>query len=182
VHQISRNIATGAICLIALALSACAGERARSSSSSRINVAPHPPTPARSLTPAAFVNAIGSNDLFVERACELALNRAEGSRVRSLADNLLREHRGLSAQLSLSARRLNLLLPAALPPSLQVELDRLAGTTTFDTAFLQSMRARHQWAVNTLRGFTSNGSSPTLRQVGASALPVEQRHLQMLSQ
>jgi predicted outer membrane protein len=138
--------------------------------------------PPRSLAPAAFVDAIGSNDLFVERACELALNRAQGSRIRSLAETLLQDHRGLSAQLSLSARRLNLLPPAALPASLQVELDRLAGATAFDAAFLQSMRTRHQWAVTTLRGFASSGSSPTLRQVAISALPIEQRHLHTLFQ
>jgi putative membrane protein len=138
------------------------------------------PRSAPPVSSAQFVSQVGSAYLFIEQACALAASRANSPSVRQSASVLLQEHRELSAELSLSARRLNLLPAASLPTDLSSRLERLQGSSNFDSDFREAMRDQHKQLVALLARFAGQGASPTLRQTAAAILPTEQRHLQLV--
>ena len=170
-----------------IAFVACVGTMVVGGCASRQIPPPAPapvPFPAQrsapALPPAQFVSAVGSADLFIERACALAAYRAGSPSVRQSAMMILQEHRQLSAELSLSARRLNLLPAASLPPDLLGQLERLQASSNFDDDFRAAIRAQHRRLVALLNSFARDRSSPTLRQTAVAILPAERRHLQLL--
>lgn len=172
-----RLVSLAALSIGTLGLYACASEQ-RPQPPARVSAAP--PRAAAPLSPASYVATVGAADLFIERASEIALSRSTSARVRAIAVTLAQDHRGLAAQLSLSGRRLNLLPSAALPSRLQLQLDQLRTTATFDATYLSDMRAQHRELLALQRSFASAGSSPTLRQTASAALPIEERHSQQL--
>lgn len=129
------------------------------------------------LAPAAYVAAAASADLFVVRASEIALQRLGSPSDRELAEILIRDHEGMSAQLSLSGRRLNLLPSATLLPEHQARLDALLASPRFDTAYRRQMIAVQQELLGLHDGFAARGSSPTLRPVASAAAQTVRRHL-----
>jgi len=136
---------------------------------------PAPPIPAARV----YFNQSAYNDLFVARASEMALAKSRDARVRGLAEVLLRDHRGLAAQLSFAGRRLDLLPSAQIHPAARIPLSQLQAATgrQFDEAYLALMRSNHQHSVGVHRGFARGGESPTLRAVAKNAAEIEQRHL-----
>jgi putative membrane protein len=149
---------------------------------------PHPPPrlpppaepvlPAQS--PADYLRTAAEYDLFVERASELVLRRSPPPRTRALAERLLREHRGLSAQLSFAGRRLNLLPAPVLGSRHELWLRQLATTASLEQVYWQDMISAHREILARHRAFARAGRSPTLKTVAAHAVEVEQAHLEML--
>lgn len=181
--HLERTQRLGAAAAVVLLLMGCASQRAKPQPRAAVQMRPLPP-PVRSappLTPAAYVAAVGTVDLFIERASQLALQRSSSVQVRSIATALLQDHRGLSAQLSLSGRRLDLLPAARLSPRLQLALDSLVSTSAFNQLYLQDMVNEHRTLLAAHRSFASAGASPTLRDFASYAIPIEVRHLQQLN-
>lgn len=145
----------------------------------RVEPRPGPPLPAPTAAPSprAYVESAASADLFVVRASELALQRLGPGNVRRLAETLVRDHQGMSAQLSLSGRRINLLPPAALQPRHQARLAALQASGSFAGEYRRQMRAVHEELLRLHLSFAANGSSPTLRPVAAAAATTVRRHL-----
>lgn len=139
-------------------------------------IVPAPAAPS----PAAYVSAAGSADLLVIRASELALQRSTSASDRRLAEMLIGEHRGMSAQLSLSGRRVNLMPGATLLPRHQARLDALGSAGDFASAYRRQMDSIHRELVQLHSGFAARGSSPTLRPVAAAAAAIIRRHLDQM--
>ena len=142
--------------------------------------APSPAVTAPALpapTPAAYVDAAGSADLLVIRASELALQRLGAGADRGLAEAMIREHRGMSAQLSLSGRRVNLLPPATLLVRHQARLRALEGSANFAGEYRRLLRAVHEELLRLHSSFAARGSSPTLRPVASAAEARIRTHL-----
>jgi putative membrane protein len=139
------------------------------------------PAPVRVLSPAEFVRRAASIDLFVVRASELALQRSSEPQTRALAERLLAEHRGLTGQLSMAGRRLNLLPAAAMLPEQGEWMGMLERSSPFEIGFRRRLTHAHQEAVDLHSAFARAGSSPTLRPVAANAERVERRHLAELT-
>jgi putative membrane protein len=167
---------------VILSLAACGGEDRLYAPPSKAPKQHHAPPPsAPAVSEATFVAVNGSIDLFVIRSSELALQRSTSPRVRDFATTMIEAHKGTSGQLSLAGRRLNLLPSATLLPGDQAMLDALQASAQFDTEYVRDQRTVHQKAIQLDSAYATNGSSPTLRPVAKSALPIEQRHLRLLA-
>jgi len=147
-----------------------------------------PPTsrPARAgpsraaITPAQYVSQASSIDLFLIGASELAMRKSSRPRTREFAVTEITAHKGTSAQLSLEARRLNLLPSATLSPRHQAMLNELERSADFDALYRRDEIAVHQEAEALHSRYASAGSSPTLRPVAQLVAPIIQRHQRML--
>jgi len=147
-----------------------------------------PPTsrPARAgpsraaVTPAQYVSQASSIDLFLIGASELAMRKSSRPRTREFAVTEITAHKGTSAQLSLEARRLNLLPSATLSPRHQAMLNELERSADFDALYRRDEIAVHQEAEALHSRYASAGSSPTLRPVAQLVAPIIQRHQRML--
>lgn len=175
-HEIGLAGSWTALVIAAAVLAGCASREQR----------PAPPRPSQSIpvppaaaAPAAagYVSAAGSADLFVVRASELALQRLGPGAERTLADMLLRDHRGMSAQLSLSGRRVNLLPSATLLPRHQARLSALQASGDLAAEYRRQMIRVHEELSSLHTNFAARGSSPTLRPVAAAAAETIRRHL-----
>jgi predicted outer membrane protein len=132
------------------------------------------------LSPSDYVATASSIDLLVIQASQLAQTKARGDSVRELAARLLTDHRGVSAQLSLAGRRLNLLPSATMMPRHQAMLEELKGSWDFDAAYKRTMIAVHEQGVRVHGDFAKAGNSPTLRPVAEIAFPAMRHHLDEL--
>ena len=135
------------------------------------------PRPAPALSPQQFVRRAASIDLFVVRACELALQRSSEASTRAMAERLLEEHRGLAGQLSLAGRRLNLLPAAVMLTEQQEWMGLLERSSPFEVGFRRRLSQVHQEAAVMHGNYARAGGSPTLRPVAANAERVERQHL-----
>jgi putative membrane protein len=106
----------------------------------------------------------------------LVLNRSGDPDATALAARMLRDHRGLAGQLSLSGRRLNMLPASTLRPREQSWLTQLEAEADPAAAYHQQMEQAHQHSLALHAGFSQRGTSPTLRGVAANAAQVEKRH------
>jgi putative membrane protein len=148
--------------------------------------APPPPTkspvelPAeRPLPTSAYLLKVASIDLYQIRSGELALQRSASAGNRGYAQRMIDAHRGLSAQLSMAGRRLNLLPPNTLQPEHQQWLDQLAATTSaaqFDATYRRQQMVAHDVSYRAHAAYAYGGDSPTLRQVARYSAGVEEEH------
>ena len=140
----------------------------------------HPPRVARAPSSASYVASASSIELYEIESAQLALQRATSRRVRDFAAMVLDAHKGASMQLSLAGRRLNLLPSATLNAAHQAMIDELRATPGFDSAYVKQQMAVHRDALSLHRNYAALGTSPTLRPVAASLVPVFQRYLRLL--
>jgi len=129
---------------------------------------------------ANYVAQAASIDLFVIRSSELANLRSVTPAIRQYADRMIADHRGLSAQLSMAGRRLDLLPSATLLLRQQAMLDELAASGNFEAAYVRMQREVHGQALRLHADYSQKGSSATLRPVAANAAAIERGHLEML--
>ena len=141
---------------------------------------PPRPAPGASVTPAQYVAAASSIELFLIGSSELALRKSTRPRTREFAAMEVSAHKGTSAQLSLESRRLNLLPSATLSPRHQAMLNALEQAADFDSLYRRDQLAVHQEAEALHSRYSARGTSPTLRPVAALMLPIVQRHLRMI--
>jgi putative membrane protein len=132
------------------------------------------------LPPGNYVATASSIDLLVMQASRMAQSRSQNARLRAVADTLLADHGGVSAQLSFAGRRLNFLPSATMMPRHQAMLDELTAAPDFDPAFRRIMIAVHEQGVRVHGDFARAGDSPTLRPVAEIAYPAMRRHLDQL--
>lgn len=139
-----------------------------------------PPAAQLPANAATYVAQAASIDLFVIRSSELANLRSVTPAIRDFADRMIADHRGLSAQLSLAGRRLDLLPSATLLPQHQAMLDELAASSNFEASYLRLQRQVHGQGLRLHRDYSERGGSATLRPVAANAAAAERAHLEML--
>lgn len=132
------------------------------------------------ISPATYVATASSIELYEIQSAELALQRARKKRVRDFATMVLESHKGASMQLSLAGRRLNLLPSATLDPPHQAMIEQLRSSADFDAAYRAQQIAVNRDALALHQDYAALGTSPTLRPVAASLVPVFQRYLRML--
>ena len=167
--------ATFAITIL-LGVSACAGGEPPARPAASAEWSP-PRTSAPALSSSAYVARAASIDLFVIGSSRIAMQRSASSRIRDFARSELRSHEGLSAQLSLAGRRLNLLPSATLLPEHQAMLDQLQGASDLDGTYRRQQQAIHQQALALHANYAARGRSPTLKPVAAAAAQTIRAHL-----
>jgi putative membrane protein len=166
---------------LGLMLSACGGgQRAPAPARTAARPAPRPPVQP-SISAADYVSSASAIDLYVIKASELALQRSQALRVREVAGRLIAAHRGSSAQLSLSGRRLNLLPSATVGPRLQALLEQLNASSNFDRDYAVQVKAAEKEAVAIHRAYAAGGSSATMVPVARALLPVIEQQQRLVS-
>lgn len=116
-----------------------------------------------------YILRAGSMELLAIRSAELAARRSVNSRIRSAALAAIRDHTGLSKQLSFAGRRLNILPSAALLPEHQQALLYLINSADFDATYVRQRRIESKNAYRLHREYLRTGTSPTLRPVAQRA-------------
>ncbi len=138
------------------------------------------PAAGQAMTAAGYVATSASFDRLVISAAEMALVRAREPRLRAHARAELADHRGLSAQLSLAGRRVNLLPSSRMRDSDVKRLLVLEAAVGFDAAYKKQMIDTHDLHLTISRDVAQRGASPTLRPVARNAAEVVARHLAQL--
>jgi putative membrane protein len=139
-----------------------------------------PAVEVRPLSSANYVATSSSIDLFVIQASQMATSRARSPRVRDIAAMLVRDHQGVSAQMSFAGRRVNLLPPASMMPRHRAMLDQIHNASDFDASYKGLMIAVHEEGFRVHNAYAARGDSPTLRPVAEMAAPAMRRHLEEL--
>ena len=174
-----RARSTACVLATALLLTGCAREE-RPAPPPYARGAPSRPAPGPAVTSAQYVAQASSIELFLIGASELALQKSSNARTREFAQVEIPAHKGLSQQLSLEGRRLNLLPSATLSPRHQAMLNELESSTDFDALYRRDELAVHTEAETLQARYAARGTSPTLRPLPGVFLPIIQRHLRML--
>ena len=164
-----------------LAAAGCAREEAPRPVPPEPIARPAPPRPAgRAVSNADYVAIASSTDLFEIRSAELALTRTANPVLQRFAREMLSDHEGTAAQLSLAGRRLNLLPSSRLRSEHEAMMRELLATADFDRLYWRQQVTVHEQAFNLHRNYAAHGASPTLRPVAAAAVPIVRRHLDAL--
>ena len=163
-----------------VAVTGCAHEERRPANPPYARREAPRPAPGSAIGSADYVAQSSSIELFLIGASELALQKSTNARTREFAEFEIPAHRGLSAQLSLEGRRLNLLPSATLSPRYQAMLNELEQSTDFDALYRRDELAVHSEAESLQTRYAATGTSPTLRPLPGVILPVVERHLRML--
>lgn len=135
------------------------------------------PSTAAALSPAIYMQLASTSSLFAVRASELAAERARSSGIRSAAQSIVQDQRGVAAQLSFAGRRLELLPSATLTAAQAAELEALRASADFDSDYRRAVGGALARALEAHEAFARAGSSPTLRPVAQMAAPVTKRNL-----
>jgi putative membrane protein len=169
-------------CLIVVAgTAACStsSETERARPAAGVSGPQRPSVRAQALTSPAYFAQATAADLFLIRAAEIALQRPN-SRTRGVALQSKQRHEGLSAQLALAGRRLNLLPSRVLPTDYQQMLGALQSAGDFDRVYLAQQRQVLGRALRLHQTYARAGQSPTLRpvaQFGATTIAAELKRL-----
>ncbi len=139
-----------------------------------------PAVQVRPLSSADYVATASSINLFVIQASQMAVSRARSPRVRDVAAMLVRDHEGVSAQMSMQGRRVNLLPSATMMQRHRAMLDQINNSPDFDASYKSLMAAVHEEGYRVHSAYAARGESPTLRPVAELAGPVMRRHLNEL--
>lgn len=159
-----------------LAISGCGGREAPAPRPAP-PVAGSPSIEGARIAPARFMELSASGTLFAIRAAELALERSANQALRSAAQKILVDQRGISGQLSFSGRRIDLLPSVSLSAEHQAMLDQLAAAADFDSTWKRQQSAVLGALLRLHRAYAARGASPTLRQLSEVSAPVLARDL-----
>lgn len=134
----------------------------------------------RTPDPSEYIRQSGSLTLLSIRAAEAAIQRSSNGNVRSIAQLILKDHTGLSSQLSFAGRRLNLLPSARLLPQHEAILRNLISSSNFDRAYVSQQRSIAMSGYRLHSDYLRAGTSPTLKPVARNALAVISSELNRL--
>lgn len=134
----------------------------------------------------AFVKNAALGDMYEIQAAEVALRRAKDPKVRTLAEEMIADHRKASANLKSEVQSLD---DVAGPPG---ELDarrkgmienlEKAPDAEFDASYLEQQSAAHDEATTLFRNYADNGDNPKLKAFAQETLPVLERHFEHVRQ
>ncbi len=113
------------------------------------------------------------------RAGGLAERKGTAAAVKELGAKLVSAHTELDAELTQTAARLGVELPAA-PSGAQKKVGKAlesASGEDFDRMFLAMIRKQHAAAIGETRAQIKKGSSPEVKEMAKSALQVLRHHL-----
>lgn len=143
------------------------------------------------MTPAAaamgaqdFVNTIAGSDMFEIESGKLAKEKAQAADLKSFGAMLVTDHTKSSNDLKAAAAKASpaASVPAKMPPDMAAKLSALRGASgdAFDRLFVQQQTEGHRKALESLRGYASNGDQQALRDFAEAASPVVDGHLKKL--
>lgn len=132
-----------------------------------------------------YVKLAADSDNFEIQSGKIAAMKAKRKDIKSFGQHMVSEHTGttksLMAALSNKDRKIA-------PPSTRlsdanqskIDLLRKAPKNSFDQIYLQQQMEAHQTAWSLHKGYATDGTDASLRQVATTAVPIVEGHLSML--
>lgn len=131
-----------------------------------------------------YVPAAAIADMYEIQAAKIAEQRGKDPQVKQMAAMIIKDHTDLSNKMkaALPQAGVNVQLPTALDERRQGMIDNLkaAGDADFDLAYLHQQLAAHTEALALHQEYAKAGDNPTLKTLAEGAVPVIQKHLDMV--
>jgi len=140
-----------------------------------------PPTGTRSTRD--FVQAAAQTDQFEIMEASTALAQSQDAQVRSFAQEMIQAHRRTAADFKQAVTKAGLEKPK---PGLSGDQSAFLAAlqsqrgADFDRTYLKQQMLVHRSALVVMRGYSSSGEDPTIRQAATAEIPIVASHLQML--
>jgi putative membrane protein len=140
---------------------------------------PTPPQAAATQNAQAYLFHGGAGDVFEITSSMMAIQHSQNPDVRAFATMLISDHTTLSNTALATAKSAGFMPPPpVLSPAQMAMITQLTNAgAAFDRVFLQQQVAAHQMALGLHQSYASQGDTPALRQVAATAVPAIQGHL-----
>lgn len=132
-----------------------------------------------------YVKLAADSDNFEIQSGRIAATKSKRKDVKSFGQQMITQHTGTSKSLMAALNNQDRKIT---PPSTKlsaaneakIELLRKAPKNSFDQIYLQQQLEAHQaaWALH--KGYATDGTDPSLKQVASTALPVVEGHISML--
>jgi len=132
-----------------------------------------------------YARMAGAGDLYEIESSRLAQQKGATGAVRQFGQMMIEQHTQTTQALTSAARAAGMTPPPpALAPRQQKMIHELRGLSgaPFDAAYLRQQRMAHQEALALHAGYAENGDNAALRKVAAAAVPIVQRHIDLLAQ
>jgi putative membrane protein len=132
-----------------------------------------------------YARMAGAGDLYEIESSRLAQQKGATGAVRQFGQMMIEQHTQTTQALTSAARAAGMTPPPpALAPRQQKMIDELRGLSgaPVDAAYLRQQRMAHQEALALHAGYAENGDNAALRKVAAAAVPIVQRHIDLLAQ
>lgn len=139
-------------------------------------------SPMMGVSATDYVKMAADSDMFEIKSAHVALMRSQRADVKSFAQMMIDDHttstKSIMAALNNQDRKIT-------PPSMmlssdkQAMLDLLKKTPkkNFDTVYLQQQMQAHQSAWALQKGYATDGTDASLKQVATTIVPVVEKHL-----
>jgi len=129
-----------------------------------------------------YVKMAADSDMFEVQSSKLALMRSKRDDVKSYAKQMIADHTMTSKALmaGLKNNDRTIVRPStklSAENSAKLALLKKAPKASFDDLYLQQQVAAHQTAWALHKGYATDGTDATLKQIASTAVPVIERHL-----
>jgi len=138
---------------------------------------------AAMLTRSGSQQAAAASDTFEIQSSKLAQDKAQSSKVKAFAAQMIKAHTDSTAKLKAAAAKSS---PAITPvPQLnatqQQALDDLNAKSgaDFDTAYIQAQTQAHQMTLDKLKAYAASGENAPLKAFATTLIPTVTAHLNM---
>lgn len=142
-------------------------------------------SPMAGTSPTDYVALAADSDNFEIQSGRIAAEKSEREDVKGFGKHMVAQHMGTSKSLMAALNNGDRKIT---PPSMKlsdaneakIELLRNASRNSFDQIYLQQQVEAHKTAWALHRGYATNGTDSSLKQVASTAVPVVEGHLSML--
>ena len=141
------------------------------------------PALAQTMAASQYVAEAGAGDLYERESSQIVLQSTGNPKLRSFAQEMLRDHAKSTAQVKAAALRAGVrVAPAKLtPPQAQMIAQlRAAKGAARDSEYVAQQKSAHQQALALHQRYASDGTAAPLKTVAATTAPVVQHHIEML--
>lgn len=129
-----------------------------------------------------YVKMAADGDMYEIQSSKLALSKSKNPQIKMYAREMIKDHtqttKSLMAALSNADRTIakpSMMLSAT--NAANVQLLKKAPKGGFDQLYIQQQMQSHQTAWALQKGYATDGTDPSLKQVAATAVPVVEHHL-----
>ncbi len=150
-------------------------------------------SPAASMSPQTglsaqdYVKLAADSDMYEIQSSRLANTKAQRKDVQDFAKQVVADHMTTSKALMAGLRNKDRTITRpstklSAEKAAMIDLLRKAPRDQFDNLYLQQQAQAHQqaWAIH--KGYATDGTDPTLKQIASTAVPVIERHLTHVQQ
>src|ERR1700712_195249 len=142
-------------------------------------------SPMTGVSATDYVKFAADSDNFEIQSGRIAEMKSKRKDVKSFGQQMISQHTGTSKSLmaALSNKDRKIAPPStklSAANEAKIDLLRKAPKNSFDQIYLQQQLEAHQTAWALHKGYSTDGTDPSLKQVASAAVPIVEGHLSML--